>query len=128
MTIRELLKDYRISQKKTQKQWAKDVISPSFYAKVEKNLSRISAEELIELLHSNQISVINFFSKLNQIDKSFHQQELEINRLINEAYYQNSKEELQQIRDLIAESDLPNKNDELLLIDAYIAVISKDLR
>ena len=49
--------------------------------------------------------MINFFSKLNQIDKSFHQQELEINRLINEAYYQNSKEELQQIRDLIAESD-----------------------
>ena len=95
------------------------MISPSFYAKVEKNLSRISAEDLIELLHSNQIPVINFFSKLNQIDKSFHQQELEINRLINEAYYQNSKEELQQIRDLIAESDLPNKNDELLLIDAY---------
>ncbi|MCT6890712.1 MAG: helix-turn-helix domain-containing protein, partial [Lactobacillus sp.] len=54
MTIGELLKDYRISQKKTQKQWAKDVISPSFYAKVEKNLSRISAEDLIELLHSNQ--------------------------------------------------------------------------
>lgn len=53
MTIGELLKDYRISQKKTQKQWAKDVISPSFYTKVEKNLSRISAEDLIELLHSN---------------------------------------------------------------------------
>ena len=78
MTIRELLKDYRISQKKTQKQWAKDVISPSFYAKVEKNLSRISAEDLIELLHSNQIPVIDFFSKLNQKDKSINQQELEI--------------------------------------------------
>ncbi|MFD1286784.1 helix-turn-helix domain-containing protein [Lactobacillus melliventris] len=127
MTIGELLKDYRISQKKTQKQWAKDVISPSFYAKVEKNLSRISAEDLIELLHSNQIPVIDFFSKLNQKDKSINQQELEINRLINEAYYQNSKKELQQIRDVVAEGELPNKNDELLLIDAYIAVISKDL-
>lgn len=127
MTIGELLKDYRISQKKTQKQWAKDVISPSFYAKVEKNLSRISAEDLIELLHSNQIPVIDFFSKLNQKDKSINQQELEINRLINEAYYQNSKKRLQQIRDLVAESELPNKNDELLLIDTYIAVISKDL-
>ncbi|MGL5898481.1 MAG: hypothetical protein ACRCZW_02230, partial [Lactobacillaceae bacterium] len=59
-------------------------------------------------------------------DKLIHQQELEIDRLINEAYYQNSKKELQQIRDVVAESKLPNKSDELLLIDAYIAVISKD--
>ncbi|MEB3363332.1 hypothetical protein SDC49_05145 [Lactobacillus sp. R2/2] len=34
---------------------------------------------------------------------------------------------MQQIRDVVAEGELPNKNDELLLIDAYIAVISKDL-
>ncbi|MDF7682330.1 XRE family transcriptional regulator [Lactobacillus sp. ESL0679] len=36
MTIGELLKDYRIQQKKTQKEWARNIISPSFYAKVEK--------------------------------------------------------------------------------------------
>lgn len=127
MTTGELLKDYRISQRKTQKQWAGDVISASFYAKVEKNLSRISADDLIELLHFNQIPLIDFFSKLRPKDKLIHQQELEIDRLINEAYYQNSKKELQQIRDVVAESKLPNKSDELLLIDAYIAVISKDL-
>lgn len=50
---------------------------------------------------------------------------MEIDRLINEAYYQNSKKELQQIRDVVAESKLPNKSDELLLIDAYIAVIDQ---
>ncbi|MCO6531425.1 Rgg/GadR/MutR family transcriptional regulator [Lactobacillus sp.] len=127
MTTGELLKDYRISQRKTQKQWSGDVISASFYAKVEKNLSRISADDLIELLHFNQIPLIDFFSKLRPKDKLIHQQELEIDRLINEAYYQNSKKELQQIRDVVAESKLPNKSDELLLIDAYIAVISKDL-
>lgn len=126
MTTGELLKDYRISQRKTQKQWAGDVISTSFYAKVEKNLSRISADDLIELLHFNQIPLIDFFSKLRPKDKLIHQQELEIDRLINEAYYQNSKKELQQIRNVVAESKLPNKNDELLLIDSYIAVISKE--
>lgn len=127
MTTGELLKDYRISQRKTQKQWAGDVISTSFYAKVEKNLSRISADDLIELLHFNQIPLIDFFSKLRPKDKLIHQQELEIDRLINEAYYQNSKKELQQIRDVVAESKLPNKNDKLLLIDAYIALISNNL-
>lgn len=86
MTIEELLKDYRISQRKTKKQWAKDIISPSFYAKVEKNLNRISAEDLIDLLHSNQISLIDFFGKLNQSDKTLHQQKLEISRMANEAY------------------------------------------
>ena len=127
MTTGELLKDYRISQCKTQKQWAGDVISASFYAKVEKNLSRISADDLIELLHFNQIPLIDFFSKLRPKDKLIHQQELEIDRLINEAYYQNSKKELQQIRDVVAESKLPNKNDKLLLIDAYIALIGNNL-
>ncbi|WP_338200045.1 hypothetical protein [Lactobacillus rizhaonensis] len=86
MTIEELLKDYRISQRKTKKQWAKDIISPSFYAKVEKNLNRISTEDLIDLLHSNQISLIDFFGKLNQSDKTLHQQKLEISRMANEAY------------------------------------------
>lgn len=126
MTTGELLKDYRISQRKTQKQWAGDVISASFYAKVEKNLSRISADDLIELLHFNQIPLIDFFSKLRPKDKLIHQQELEINRMANEAYYRNSEKELQQIREVVAESKLPNKNDELLLIDSYIAVISKE--
>ncbi|MGL5900315.1 MAG: Rgg/GadR/MutR family transcriptional regulator [Lactobacillaceae bacterium] len=127
MTTGELLKDYRISQRKTQKQWSGDVISASFYAKVEKNLSRISADDLIELLHFNQIPLIDFFSKLRPKDKLIHQQELEIDRLINEAYYQNSKKELQQIRDIVAESKLPTKNDKLLLIDAYIALIGNNL-
>lgn len=127
MTISELLKKYRIEQMKTQKQWVGDVISASFYTKVERNLSRISVEDLIALLHFNQISVIDFFGKLNQKDKSIHHRKLEISRMANEAYYRNSKKELQQIRDIVVESDLPNKDNEILIIDAYVAVIDKDI-
>ncbi|QYN55723.1 XRE family transcriptional regulator [Lactobacillus panisapium] len=36
MSVGELLKKYRIEKMKTQKEWAGNVISPSFYAKVEK--------------------------------------------------------------------------------------------
>ncbi|MDF7682331.1 Rgg/GadR/MutR family transcriptional regulator [Lactobacillus sp. ESL0679] len=127
MTIGELLKDYRIQQKKTQKEWAGDVISSSFCAKVEKNLSRISAEDLVDLLHANKVPLINFFSKLNQGDQSLHQQEEEIDQFITEAYYQNSKEELQQIRKIVSESDLPDKEDKILAIDVYIAIGSKSI-
>ncbi|RMC51805.1 helix-turn-helix domain-containing protein [Lactobacillus sp. ESL0228] len=94
MTIGELLKDYRIKQRKTQKQWVGNVMSASFYTKVERGLSRISAEDLINLLHYNQILLIDFFGKLSKNDKSFYQQKQQINRLANEAYYHDSKQEL----------------------------------
>ncbi|MDF7637859.1 hypothetical protein PT285_00170 [Lactobacillus sp. ESL0791] len=124
MTIGELLKNYRIGQKKTQKEWAGDVISSSFYAKVEKNLSRISADDLVNLLYANKIPLIAFFGKLNQQEQSIHNQEQEIIRLANEAYYQNSLKDLQQIRNVIKKSDFPDKDDKLLFVDIYIALVS----
>ena len=127
MTIGELLKDYRIQQKKTQRQWANDVVSPSFYAKVEKNLSSISADNLIELLNVNKISLTDFFDKLNHQAKTVHDENLEIDRMVNEAYYQNSVHDLQQIRNFVAESDFPNKKDKLDIIDIFIAIINKNL-
>lgn len=127
MTIGELLKDCRIQQRKTQKQWVNDVVSPSFYAKVEKNLSSISADNLIELLNVNKISLTDFFGKLNHQAKTVHDENLEIDRMVNEAYYQNSVHDLQQIRNFVAESDFPNKEDKLDIIDIFIAIINKNL-
>lgn len=101
-------------------------MSASFYTKVERGLSRISAEDLINLLHYNQILLIDFFGKLSKSDKSFYQQKQQINRLANEAYYHDSKQELKQLRDIVSKSELPNKDDELFLIDTSIAVINKD--
>ena len=127
MTIGELLKDCRIQQKKTQRQWVNDVVSPSFYAKVEKNLSSISADNLIELLNVNKISLTDFFGKLNHQAKTVHDENLEIDRMVNEAYYQNSVHDLQQIRNFVAKSDFPNKEDKLDIIDIFIAIINKNL-
>lgn len=47
--------------------------------------------------------------------------------MANEAYYRNSKKELQQIRDLVAESELPDRDNELLLINICIAIIDQDI-
>lgn len=127
MTIGELLKFYRTIQKKTQKQWSGEIISPSFYAKVEKNISRISADDLLQLLHYNRVPIINFFNELSERDKSFYKEEAEFDQLINEAYYQNSKKELIQISELLHETELPNKADLLLLINTYIAILNDDV-
>lgn len=126
MTIGELLKEFRLNKEKTQREWIGDIVSPSFYSKVEKNIHRISAEDLVAILHVNKVPLIDFFSKLNKRDQARYQQGLKIGQLINEAYYQNSKSDLQQIRKIVANSDLPDKDDNLLFIDAYIAMLGND--
>ena len=47
MKISELLRHYRLQQAKTQKEWAGNVVSPSYHSKVD----RITVEDLVELLH-----------------------------------------------------------------------------
>ncbi|WEV43728.1 Rgg/GadR/MutR family transcriptional regulator [Lactobacillus sp. ESL0684] len=126
MTIGELLKDYRIQQRKTQKEWVGDVISSSFYAKVEKNISRISADDLLAILNHNNISIVDFFSELNKKRQSKYDQERDLIHLINDAYYRNSKAELLKIRKVISENDFPNQKDDLLYIDAYIADVDNE--
>lgn len=127
MLVGELLKKYRTEKMKTQKQWAGNVISPSFYAKVEKNIHRITVDDLIELLHYNKISIFDFFSKLDRQEQNQNAFKKEITNQIVEAYYHHSKEELEEIRKIINESDLPDKEEQLTFIEAYIALLSNNL-
>ena len=91
MTIGQLLKQYRIESLKIQKEWAGNVISPSYYSKVEKDQHRITADDLIALLHFNNVKLWDFFSKLSQEDKIQYNEGLNIDQEINEAYYHNDK-------------------------------------
>lgn len=128
MTIGELLKKYRIEHEKTQKEWVGNIVSPSFYAKVEKNLSRISAEDLLGILRNNQVSIVSFVNSLDSREESVKNQESEVDKLITEAYYQGSKSDLEKISHLIKDSDLPDKDEQLMFITAYIALLNDDLK
>ncbi|MBI0034003.1 helix-turn-helix domain-containing protein [Lactobacillus sp. M0396] len=57
MTIGELLKEFRIRNLKTQKEWTAGIVSPSYYSKVEKGIHRITAEDLLAILTANQIKL-----------------------------------------------------------------------
>lgn len=63
MQIGSLLKEYRLSQGKRQKEFVGEVVSQSYYSKVEKNANRITAEDLIDLLNYNNIPLWEFFSR-----------------------------------------------------------------
>lgn len=126
MKIGELLKKYRLSRGKTKKAWAGDILSPSFYARVENGSNRISAEDLIDLLHANDISVVEFFERLNPQDRLVGEKKYQFLFAINEAYYQDSKADLLKIRDTICKSNLPDKSEELMILDVYLAIVNDE--
>ena len=126
MKIGDLLKKYRLSRGKTKKDWAKNVLSPSFYARVENGSNRISAEDLINLLYANGIPVIEFFGRLNPKDKLANEENYQFLFAINEAYYQNSKVDLLKIRDTVCKSNLPDKREKLMIIDVYLAIVNDE--
>lgn len=129
MTIGELLKEYRISQGKKQKEFINSgiIISQSFYSKVEKNTHRISADSLVDILHYNNIPVWEFFSKLNQSDEIKHQQVESFDRIISESFYDNNREKLESLKPIIEESNISEKDkqEELLLVKGWLELMKK---
>lgn len=128
MTVGELLKKYRVEQMKTQEHWVGNIISSSFYAKVEKNIHRISVEDLLALLHYNQIVSVDFFKRLNENDKNNYEFEHEVINQIIDAYYHRSKSELERIRQTVIASNLPNKDEQLVFITGYMALLDDDFK
>lgn len=123
MEICELLKKYRLMHAATKKAWAGNILSPSFYARVEKGLNRISADDLINLLHANKVSVIEFFEQLNPHDHLINSEDRELHLAANEAYYNGNKADLLKLYNQIAKRDSPNKEEHLILLNIYMAII-----
>ena len=127
MTIGELLKEYRITQGKSQKEFTDSgmIVSQSYYSKVEKNIHRITADSLIELLHYNNIPLDEFFGRINQNDKIQHQQVKDFNNMLVDAYYDSDVNKIKQIKELVIQSNLPDKDkkEELLWVDAWLEVL-----
>lgn len=126
MEIGELLKKYRLMHAETKKAWAGSVLSPSFYARVEKGTNRISANDLINLLHANNISVIDFFRQLNPHDHLIDSEDQALRLAANKAYYNGARTDLLNLYNQIAKGDSPNKEEHLMLLKIYIAIIDDD--
>ena len=54
MMIGSLLKEYRLKQNKSQRKFIGSIVTQSYYSKVEKNISQITADNLIGLLQSKK--------------------------------------------------------------------------
>lgn len=117
MTIGELLKQKRLENNKTQKAWVGDIVSPSYYAKVEKNQHRISAEDLIAILKQNDVDVAGFFKDLQNEEDNTKKLENEIDHIMIQAVYNKDTNRLKALIPLIDKCDWSQKTkDEYHLI------------
>ncbi|WP_308557406.1 helix-turn-helix domain-containing protein [uncultured Lactobacillus sp.] len=120
MTIGELLKEYRLKKGLTQKQFADGIISTSYYSKVEKNEHRITVEDLIAILEHNNIAMWTFFKKLSLKSDFQHEYVTKLENDVLDAYYHSDRKKLEEIRQDVENSTVPNKEEYLLLVDGWI--------
>ena len=98
MTIGEALKQERNKLSLTQSAMAADIISPSFYSKVENNLHEINVNDLLAILNVHSIDISAFFRKIStnpQID--YFDFTLFTNKILN-IWHQQNIEEVSSLR------------------------------
>lgn len=66
MKIGEILKKYRLNLGLTLSEMSADIVSTSYYSKVEKGQHRISAEDLFDILSVHSISLGTFINELTE--------------------------------------------------------------
>ncbi|GAA3635193.1 helix-turn-helix transcriptional regulator [Lactobacillus hamsteri] len=69
MTIGEALKSFRLQLGLTQTDMAANLVSESFYSKVERGVHKIDADLLIQVLNAHGIPVISFFQLVDHDNK-----------------------------------------------------------
>lgn len=120
MTIGELLKEYRQKKGLTQKQFADGIVSTSYYSKVEKNEHRITVEDLVKILEHNDIAMWTFFRRLSLKGDFQHEYIIKLENDVLDAYYHSNKNRIEEIRQEVEKSTVPNKDEYLLLIDGWL--------
>jgi transcriptional regulator with XRE-family HTH domain len=111
-----------ISSKKglTQKQFADGIVSTSYYSKVEKNEHRITVEDLVKILEHNDIAMWTFFRRLSLKGDFQHEYIIKLENDVLDAYYHSNKNRIEEIRQEVEKSTVPNKDEYLLLIDGWL--------
>ncbi len=129
MTIGALLKEKRLAADKTQKEWVGTIISPSYYAKVEKNHHRIAAADLLAILKYNNLSISDFFEELENKEDHLAQEKNSLNHHLIQAAYDDNLNELNSLIQIVQKSSWPkaDKEESILEIQGMIENVKLDL-
>lgn len=116
MNIGERLQKYRRQLGITQKEMAEDILSPSYYSKVERNEHKISAEDLFAILEKNSIDFSEFTRGLSQTssDASLSFQDLDSEQTVY--FYERNLAAIRKMPAKILESELLSTFNRKLLL------------
>lgn len=111
MTIGEALKQIRLQAGLTQTQIAADIITESFYSKVERGVHSIDADTLINLLTAHHLDVIHFFTLIaNQ--KSVAQPHFD---LVNKITFAQNRKDIRALDKIASEIQNGGGSEEFYL-------------
>lgn len=119
MTIGEALKNERIKRGLSIRKMAGNIIDPSSYSKVEKNMRNIGSEALVRLLFAHDININDFFTNLepnyafkNLINK------VKLEKRMHIAFSNRDLAEMQNIHHEVMKLE----NEEILKLTSVVAI------
>lgn len=121
MKIGEALRQERLRLNLSQSQMAGDVLTKSFYSKVERNLCSIRANDLLSILSLHNIDYSYFFEKLKFENNDNELSETECNNLLHAAYYNNDWSKILKLQELIKQKILVNLTWIVLMLKLLLS-------
>lgn len=110
MTIGQALKRERTRLNLTQKEMAGNILSRSYYGKVETDKSEITVDKLIKLLKFHQINVSNFFESLNDTKATSKDIEENLSNQLGDVFYTHDIDAARKLKEKIDQTEV---SDEL---------------
>ncbi len=98
MQIGKELKKLRLELVLSQTEMVGDILTKSYYSKIERGLHEINAKDLIEILERNRVNISDFFQSIESKGKSKKYLEQ-----LRNAYYEQSLSKIVEIRKICAE-------------------------
>lgn len=127
MNIGERLKEIRLERKLSQKEMCGDVLTASYYSKIEKNRHRISAEDLLKILDLHQINPHLFLEKI-QTRPNPLQEITEIQHQTAVAFYEKNPHQIEQLLTKLSFINLPARNKAFIhaQLKSILSLLKKD--
>lgn len=120
MEIGELLKKYRLNMGLTLSEMSADIVSTSYYSKVEKGQHRISAEDLFEILNVHSIPLEAFTNELTEEGNTLSI----IQQKILSFYYDRDVEAISSILEGLKDKD--NEDEQMTIALAVSCLYNLD--
>lgn len=116
MNIGNILRECRLQLGLTQAEISENILTPSYYSKIERNAHRITAEDLLKILNKHSIDISEFINRINNSNPNdidfFHI----INYEMTLYHYQSNVEALKKINLKIKENQTLTSFESQLLI------------